>query len=674
MLKRMAVLSMSLAFTANALLAQDKPAVVANVKVVSSKVKDVSSLEAWKKSYIKEGMTDKDKALAIWETIVSHQHQDSPPSEFLNNEGLVQDALKMMNVYGYSFCGVAANEMASLARYAGLKARIRTIRDHVVPELFYDDAWHLLDASLINYFPKEDGSLASIDEIAAAVKEWYAANPDYLIQPKDPKGKPKGDDGKLQKLWAQDGWSAWKQGPKLLAASPMYDAQGWLAAKTHGWSSTMCEYDGSTLFDYEAGYSMGYKVNIQLRPGEKLTRNWSNKGLFVNMDDKTAGKPAAISGVIGKGNFAYCARFGDIAPGRVGNGMLEYMVPLNDGTLPRNAWRYENLASNDGADGKPLLAVADASKQGILEIRMPTSYVYLTGKVDLSAVLQQGGSIGVYLSDTNGASWKEVQKIEKAGPASIDLGSLVIRKYDYILRLVIDGKGTGISGLSFAHDVQHSQRALPALAKGDNTIEFSTGPQEGTITIEGSFSPELAKKHGQVTYLDYGPVVNNLAQNLAMVDMAKGGGDITYDIATPGDMTRMNILLHYRARSEKGGWDVQVSFDGGKTFNTVEKCAGPTAATGRYLVIDKVPAGTKAAKVRFVGTAANNAALIFNLRIDADYKLPNSGVRPVKVTYVWEEGGVAKTREFVSKKDNETFGIKCESDPKMKSIVLELAD
>src|SRR3990167_8070125 len=72
-------------------------AVVANVKVVSSAVKDVSSLEAWKQSYIRDGMSDRDKALAIWETIVAHQFQDNPPSEFLNNEGTVQDALKMMN-------------------------------------------------------------------------------------------------------------------------------------------------------------------------------------------------------------------------------------------------------------------------------------------------------------------------------------------------------------------------------------------------------------------------------------------------------------------------------------------------------------------------------------------------------------------------------------------------
>ena len=318
--------------------AGDAVAVVCNVKVVSDKVKDVSSLEAWKRSYIQEGMTDKDKALAIWETVVAHQYQDTPPWEFLNNEGTVQDAIKIFNVYGYSFCGPAANEIASLARYVGLKCRISTISAHVVPEVEWDGEWHLLDASLINFFVFKDepadavngkfsraltnyavpnGKIASIKEIMTAVKGWYDKNPEYLIRPKNRKGKPKGNDTRLRKFHAAGGWMGWKKGPKLLADCPFYGGDGWLPARTHGWYATMQEYDGSTYFPYEAGYSMGYKVDVRLRPGEKLIRNWSNKGLFVNMDG-TGGVPGSLKARIGKGSWAYCAKVGDIAPGRIG--------------------------------------------------------------------------------------------------------------------------------------------------------------------------------------------------------------------------------------------------------------------------------------------------------------------------------------------------------------------
>ena len=61
--------------------------VVSHVKVLSDKVRDVSSMEAWKRSFIREGMTDEQKAIAVWRSVVMHRYQDSPPIEFLH-EGL----------------------------------------------------------------------------------------------------------------------------------------------------------------------------------------------------------------------------------------------------------------------------------------------------------------------------------------------------------------------------------------------------------------------------------------------------------------------------------------------------------------------------------------------------------------------------------------------------------
>ena len=661
--------------------------VVCNVKVVSDKVKDVSSLEAWKKSWILPGMTDKDKAIAVWESVVAHQYQDSPPSEFVNNEGTVQDAIKVFNVYGYSLCGVAANEIASLARYSGLNCRVSTIVAHVVPEIEFEGGWHLFDASLINFMVLKDapadavngkfskaltnyavpnGKIASIEEIRAAVRDWYAQNPDYLDRPQDAEAKPKGNDAKLRKFHGEGGWQGWRKGPKLLADCPFYGGDGWLPAHTHGWYSTMQEYDGSTYFLYEAGYSMGYHVDIRLRPGEKLIRNWSNKGLFVNMDG-TGEAPDALQATIGRGNWTYCARFGDIAPGRVGNGELIYKVPL-DASLEKSAWRFENLV----ADGKTLRAKDDANP-GILEIRNPCSYVYLKGEMTLNATVGEGGSVRVFFSDNNGLDWKEAGKVEKTGEETIDLTKRIIRRYDYRVRVLLGGRGTNLSALSFRHDVQHSQRPLPALARGANTITFSAGAQEGAITVEGSCNPGVTKGRN-LTYEDFHAEVNNLAENGLMVDMAKGAGDITYKVDTPGDLTRMTILTHYRARDRRGGWDVQVSYDGGKQFQSVAQCSGPTAATGNFTEVQNVPAGVRTVYVRWSGKAGGNAAMLFNQRIDAYYKEANAGFRPVKVTYLWEEGGIVRKDEHVARVPNETYVVNCAENPTMKSIILELAE
>src|ERR1700724_2513881 len=101
----------------------------------------------------------------------------------------------------------------------------------------------------------------------------------------------------------------------------------------------MQEYDCKP-FVYESGYSQGYHVNVQLRKGERLTRNWSNKGLHINMDG-SGGVPGCLKDHVGDGDMRYSPRYGDLAPGRIGNGTLVYDVPLSE--IGRATLRMENL-------------------------------------------------------------------------------------------------------------------------------------------------------------------------------------------------------------------------------------------------------------------------------------------------------------------------------------------
>jgi hypothetical protein len=77
--------------------------------------------------------------------------------------------------------------------------------------------------------------------------------------------------------------------------------------------------------------------------------------------------------------------------------------------------------------------------------------------------------------------------------------------------------------------------------------------------------------------------------------------------------------------------------------------------------------------VKLAGRQRNTTCL-FDLRIDADYREPRGGFRPVMVTYVWEEGGQEKRDVHVAKAAAETYTITCGAKPLMKSIVLELAE
>ena len=629
--------------------------VVSNIKVLSDKVPDVSSLEAWQRSFIAPGMTDREKALAIWRSVVSFRHQDAPPKEFLEGDGCVHDPIKVFNVYGYNMCCCASSNVAALARAIGLPARIWSIRAHLVPEVQWNDRWHMLDASLINYFPKPDGEPASVDEIMADVKAWYDANPGY-----------RNNEQKLRDLHRQDGWSGWKRGPALLSACPFYGSDGWLPAKTHGWYATMIEYDGSVKNLYEPGYSLGYRVNNQLRPGERIQFNWHNKGLHVNMRDGQA--PGCLQTAVGQGDLVYARQYGDIAPGRVGNGVRHYQLPLADGSFQTGMLRVENIRcrSEGGSADCPAVQLAQPDKPAAIEFRMPSSYVYLTGSLSLDAVVGPQGQVRVFLSDNNGLDWKEVATVSSSGRQRVDLSPLVLRRYDYRLRIVLTGKGTGLQELSVTHDFSHSQRALPALGQGKNKVRFSAGPPEGTVTLQAS--TKLQWKGKNLVHTDFHPELKNIQPDLMRVEGASG--EATFAIAAPGDIVRLRCGVHYRARDKADGWEVQVSFDGGESFKTVHQLSGPTPGHCDYFTVEGVPPGTRKALVRFAGRQRNTTCL-FSLRLDADYREPLGGFRPLKATYVWEEGGLEKRQTLLAEKPQQIFTITCDSTPVMKSLILE---
>jgi hypothetical protein len=627
--------------------------VVCQINVTSNQVPDVSTLEAWKKSFIKDGMSDEEKAMAIWKTVAMFQHQDASVEELVHNEGSLTDVMKVMHVYGHSYCGMAAAHAISLARHIGLEARGWTINAHVVPEIKWDNAWHLLDPSLIVYFPKPDKKIASIEEIVAGVKEWYAKNPEYWD------GKH-GIEAKLRKLHAEGGWQGWKKGPEILLNCPTYDATGWVPAKSHGWYAQMQEYDGTAgggaPFLYEMGFSQGYQLNIRLRKGEKLVRNWGHKGLCLE------NRPGCMDIKNGEGPLAYSAKmFGDLSNGRIGNGTHEYSVPLASGEFRKGALLVENL------DAKA--QVQDPAKDGVLVIRMPSSYVYLSGQAALKAAVGSGGEIQVLLSDNNGLDWKEVRKLTSSEELTIDLKPLVYRRYDYRLKFVLKGKGTGLQSLKISHDIQHSQRPLPALAAGENTITFSSG-SEGTLSVEGSHY--AANKGKQVLITDFHPTANNVTLLDQIVVQGKKG-DLTFPVEAPGDITRVRFGLSGRVHDKNDAWALSVSTDDGKSFTAIDTLKGPARFASKWVTASTLPPGTRKVLVRYEGTNAA-VAMIFNLRVDVDYREPQGGFAPVKISYAWDENGQEKQSVHVASKPSEVYTIPCGAKPTMKSITLELAD
>ena len=154
--------------------------------------------------------------------------------------------------------------------------------------------------------------------------------------------------------------------------------------------------------------------------------------------------------------------------------------------------------------------------------------------------------------------------------------------------------------------------------------------------------------------------------------LTSGHATAIIPVATPGDITRLRMGVHWRARDPKDGYDVQASFDNGATWKSIGKLAQANPASSTYLVCSDVPAGKKSVQFKFAGTQRNTTC-IFDLRIDVDYKEPAGGFRPVKITYVWDEGGQEKTDVHVAEAASETYTIHCGPNTTAKSFSMELA-
>jgi hypothetical protein len=596
-------------------------------------------------------MSDADKAQAVWRSVVAFRHQDEPPRELLRLDGHVHDPIKLFNVYGYSQCDCAAAAMAALGRAAGLTARGRSLAGHSVAELSFGGGWHMLDAAYIDQFPELDGRLADVDELVAAVTGWLSAHPGLA--------------GNRAGLLAKMADGTWRDGPALLAASPYYTAGGLFPAHVQGWADTMTEYAAPSLVT-EFGYTLGYRVDVQLRRGERLTRNWSNEGHHIN--DDLGLVCTSVSGVVGAGDLGYAPAYGDLAPGRVGNGVHEYTLPLAGGAYRAGALAVANLADAAAGDPGPAVRVDDPSRPGVLTFRMPSSYVVLGGTLTLTARLDGAGRIDVSFSRNHGLDWTPVASVTEAGARSIDLTPFVRRQYDYELRVQLSGAGTGLDALAVRDTIQHSQRALPALGPGDNQIQFHAGPDEGTITLEASTD---AKQTGNLAYGELHPIVDGLAD--APLRPTGAAGSITFPVATPGDLVRLRFGTFYRARGAGDRWDYSVSFDGGRSFTAVASAVGPTAGDERFVTFDQIPPHTRQALVRFAGTQRDTLAL-FDFRIDADYAEPQGGFAPVRITYVWDEDRRTRTDSHVATTPAETYTIHCDGTPRLRSLVVERAD
>jgi len=181
------------------------------------------SVEEIVSSAVSPGMTDADKAFALWFQEIQYRHH-SP-----GDNGELGDPVKVFNVYGYNTCGNDSICLATLWREAGLKVAPARALGHCISQAFYDGGWHFYDGDMHSVYLLRDNQTVAAEQDIVRDHD--------LIKRTHSKG-----------ILFPDTW--WSE-PEMCS---MYFFEGQVAGERSGKSDTT--------------------MNMVLRPGEALVWRW----------------------------------------------------------------------------------------------------------------------------------------------------------------------------------------------------------------------------------------------------------------------------------------------------------------------------------------------------------------------------------------------------------------
>ena len=204
--------------------------IIVNPRLIVNHQKNWFTLDTMLDEIIRDEMSDRERALALWRFVVDHRHHGEPMHKTFE----LHDPVRYLNLYGFGYCDDSAKTLAVMAEKAGLKARVWGLQGHVVTELYYDGSWHLFDPDGEVYYLADDG-------VTIAGLELLEQRPDLIR--KQP--------GVYPDIEATVGYYTSTENNQLADAFRAEPA---------------------------ANHTMGYS----LRPGESLTRSWDNKGLYFS--------------------------------------------------------------------------------------------------------------------------------------------------------------------------------------------------------------------------------------------------------------------------------------------------------------------------------------------------------------------------------------------------------
>jgi len=557
-----------------------------------------------------------------------HMNEVLEGEDVLSEYRTVRDPVKIINVYGYGYCGIFGPVMAGVCEGAGIgRARTLILSDwrHVATEAFYDDKWHYLDIDVRSVFRRSDGRLASMAEAQRESALWTGRGP--LFFPNDPLDSTR----------------------KVYQQTPVHYHHGY----------------------YQSGHTMDYV----LRKGESFTRWWTPQGGRWHHAEAYH-RLEWLRKLIEKEPRGPAPNHRHFTIHNYGNGRFVYQPDLTERSSDffDGVWEAENVRPT--ADGLSLIEPGRGS--AVFEVRSPYVIVPKVGKLettedDCEASIVEIDAVGASLSISmdGGLSWEQL-KTERQS-ATLDLTRQVSGDYGYLLKIALAGQpgGASVRRLRITTWVQVASASLPSLRKGKNLIEYRTGDHYGlpTRVVEircSAGTPQELLKHLIAPPEDYDPARRTSRVRGAMVAkiQAPPGAKIAWFSAGASFQTYRN------AEAQRTRNTMAYAVEKPENFVEIYRAHVPTYHyhwhynADREVMLAK-PAGV--VYVRYVGDPAVNSVRLYAHCLD-DRAGRES---PVLIRHVWTEDGRRKSRRVRLDKPA-GYEITAGSDPVDESLEISV--
>lgn len=612
--------------------------------ILSEHVADCSSLEAFRQFPAWKDKTGQELALAVWqyfvgtETGVFHfqpiREGDDPVDwEFR----MIRDPVKMLNVYGYGFCGEFGPATAGLFEGVGFK-QARSVGipgcNHNVTEVWYDGDWHYYDTDLRGVIFERDGrTVASIQDVIDQPDLW--TNPSRKIEPFFP------EDPDLS-VYA-----------RTYREKPVDYCYHWF----HG----------------------GFTMDFMLRKGESLTRWWRPQGGRWSHQEEDA-RDEWWKNLITQEPYGPKGNHPRFSIWTHGNGLFDYQPVLRRGwkDFEDGVFACRNVVLSE--EGVTLARAGEG--EAIFEVLSPYVIVPLVGDLEdrsddreASVVaFTSRGQVKVSLSLDYGRSFMEVAPASSPeGSTTLDLTPYLRERYQYLIKFTLVGSPneTVLRSLRLRTWVQVTPISLPRLKRGTNHLRFRVGDRYGLPTLPWMQIPNMGSREEMSRYWvqepqDYDPerFTARLRGEMELLFSAPPGCQIQW-LSLGGYFSTYQREAAAQTRNE-----IWYALDESDEWQLAYRAQVPTWHSHWHYAYDQevwLNSPADRVRVRYVGRPGVNGVRI-NLHCLQPGEVPEQSLR---VTHGFKMGGQLYEKHFSFDRSTE-YTLECPEEPEDVFIRMEV--